>query len=61
MEKTGINIKESDNLFHIFIPFGSSGTHKYSDAALHLLEKVRDGLDYSEEAVKMHTFQSNSE
>ena len=46
--ETGINIKESDNNYHIAIKSGKVGyTHKYSEAAVALLEAVRDGQEYT--------------
>jgi len=46
-DKTGVNIKESDNQYHIAVKSGeSSMIHKYSDAFVSLLQKVRDGENY---------------
>jgi hypothetical protein len=46
-DKMGVNIKESDNQYHIAVKSGeSSMVHKYSDAFVSLLQKVRDGEDY---------------
>ncbi|WP_319506467.1 SIR2 family protein [uncultured Methanolobus sp.] len=50
INEKGVDIRESDNIFHINIRTGTvSNTHKYSDSTVSLLEKVRDGEDYSEE------------
>lgn len=46
-EETGINIKESDNRYHFAMKSGSTVTHKYSEAAVDLIRKVRDGEDYT--------------
>ncbi len=42
----GINIKSSDNVYHVAISTGQSKVHKYSYEALRLLELVRDGQPY---------------
>lgn len=43
----GINIKSADNRYHIAILAGNTmQAHKYSQAAVDLLKKVRDGEDY---------------
>lgn len=43
----GIDIKATDNKYHVFIKVGkTSGNRKYSHAALKLLEEVRDNQDY---------------
>jgi hypothetical protein len=43
----GINIRESDNQYHLAIKSGAkTKIHKYSHAALELLTLVRDGKDY---------------
>lgn len=45
--ETGINIKESDNLYHIDVAYNRDySTHRYSDAAVELLEKVDAGEEY---------------
>lgn len=47
---TGTDIKETDNKYHCAIKVGkkdSSVSRKYSDAAISLLERVRDGKDYT--------------
>jgi hypothetical protein len=44
--ETGINIKSSDNQYHIRIKIGNSSFGKYSDVALELLKQVRDGIPY---------------
>ena len=46
---TGCNIKDTDNIYHVCIKVGqaeTSRTRKYSDTALALLKKVRDGEAY---------------
>lgn len=46
-EEKGINIKESDNQYHMDIAFDREDTqHRYSDSAVELLRKVRDGEEY---------------
>lgn len=46
-EERGINIKESDNQYHMDIAFNrQEPNHRYSDAAVELLRKVRDGEEY---------------
>jgi hypothetical protein len=46
-EETGVNIKESDNRYHAAIKVGKvSKTHKYSTAAVDLLQKVDNEEDY---------------
>ncbi|RDZ42954.1 hypothetical protein C5B86_14810 [Haloferax sp. Atlit-19N] len=46
-EETGVNIKESDNQYHMDIAFDrEEPQHRYSDAAVDLLKKVRDGESY---------------
>jgi hypothetical protein len=48
VEERGINIKESDNQYHMDIAFNrDEPQHRYSDAAVELLRKVRDGEAYS--------------
>lgn len=43
----GIDIKKSDNQYHVKIKTGvKSGARKWSDAAVNLLKKVKDGEDY---------------
>jgi hypothetical protein len=44
--ETGINIKSSDNKYHIRVKIGNSTFGKYSDVALELLKLVRDGIPY---------------
>ncbi|MGF6761464.1 hypothetical protein P3T24_001777 [Paraburkholderia sp. GAS33] len=46
---TGFDMKSSDNIYHVHIKIGqaaTSRTRKYSDAAVALLKKVRDGDAY---------------
>lgn len=51
---TGINIQETDNLYHLKVKVGLKMTvRKYSDAAVSLLKKVRDNEDYSEDINKI--------
>ncbi|WP_172603185.1 SIR2 family NAD-dependent protein deacylase [Qipengyuania flava] len=48
-EKHGVDVKTTDNRYHCAVKTGkaaSSVTHKYSDEAVSLLEKVRDGNAY---------------
>lgn len=46
-EERGLNIKESDNQYHMDIAFNRDDPqHRYSDAAVELLRKVRDGEEY---------------
>lgn len=48
-EKHGVDVKTSDNRYHCAVKTGkakSSVTHKYSDEAIALLKKVRDGSQY---------------
>jgi SIR2-like domain len=46
-QETGIDLKVSDNRYHILTKTGKkSSTHKYSDTLLILLEKMRDGKPY---------------
>lgn len=46
-EETGVNIKESDNRYHVAIKSGKVlKTHKYSSSAVDLLEKVDNGQEY---------------
>ncbi len=43
----GVNIKESDNCYHIKIKFGEkSSTHKYSQSLIDLLSQVKDNEEY---------------
>jgi hypothetical protein len=45
-----VNIKESDNKYHVAIMAGQvMQTHKYSQAAIDLLTRVRDGVEYEVE------------
>ncbi|MCM1987777.1 SIR2 family protein [Methanococcoides seepicolus] len=54
IEDTGINIKETDNLYHLKVKIGTTmSVHKYSDAAVSLLMKIRDNEDYSEDISKL--------
>jgi hypothetical protein len=47
----GVNIKAADNRYHIAILAGNTmQAHKYSQAAVDLLKKVRDGEDYELDA-----------
>lgn len=46
-EDKGVNIKESDNQYHMDIAFNrDTSQHRYSDAAVELLRKVRDDDEY---------------
>lgn len=46
-EEKGINIKESDNQYHMDIAFDrEEPQHRYSDAAVELLQKVKQGEEY---------------
>lgn len=46
-DQTGVNIKDSDNPYHVKIKSGQKGEfHKYSAKAIELLEKAREGADY---------------
>lgn len=48
-EQTGFDMKASDNRYHITMRTGraaGSVTNKYSEAAVDLLRKIRDGLPY---------------
>lgn len=46
-QEKGVNIKESDNQYHMDIAFDrEEPQHRYSDAAVDLLQKVRAGEDY---------------
>lgn len=48
--ESGINLKQTDNAYHIAILAGKTlPIHKYSQAAVDLLQKVRDGEDYKVE------------
>lgn len=57
----GVDIRDSDNQYHIDIAFNRSDStnHRYSDTALELLRKVKNGEDYEldlkEEEVSLHT------
>ncbi|WP_231571514.1 hypothetical protein [Gordoniibacillus kamchatkensis] len=42
----GINIKASDNKYHVTIKTNKSEMNKYSHEAVKLLAKVKDGHDY---------------
>lgn len=43
----GVNIKQSDNQYHMDIAFNrDQPEHRYSDAAIELLKKVKQGEDY---------------
>ncbi|MCG6203377.1 SIR2 family protein [Rhodopseudomonas sp. HC1] len=47
-EDKGVNIMETDNCYHCAVKTGQkSVSHKYSKEAVSLLEKVRDGIDYT--------------
>ena len=48
-EDKGVDLKKSDNQYHLAIPWGKSGNiqHKYSRKILTLLKAVRDGNDYT--------------
>lgn len=49
-EKTGYNIKSSDNKYHVAVKVGDKSIfHKYSDLTYDLLRKVRDGEEYDVE------------
>lgn len=46
-ERTGEDIKQSDNQYHIAVKSGESGfVHKYSDATVELLQKVMNGENF---------------
>ena len=46
-DETGVNIKESDNRYHIDIAYHrEEPQHRYSDAAVELLRKVNEGEEY---------------
>lgn len=46
-KEKGVNIKESDNKYHLKVKVGASSfTHKYSQSAVDLLLKVKDGDTY---------------
>jgi hypothetical protein len=46
-KEKGINIKESDNKYHVAIMAGQvMQTHKYSQCAIGLLDVVRNGGEY---------------
>lgn len=45
--ETGINLKASDNKYHLKVKLGQSSTHKYSRAAVELLQRVQSGEDFS--------------
>ena len=48
-DQTGFDMKASDNKYHILMKTGdadASRVHKYTDAAVDLLRKVRDGEEY---------------
>jgi len=46
-EETGIDIKSSDNRYHIKVKIGNSEFNKYSDAAVELARNKMKGVDYS--------------
>lgn len=43
----GINIKESDNNYHVTIKIGKTEMHKYSEDAVRLLYAVKNGENYT--------------
>lgn len=46
-EKEGVNIKASNNSYHVAVRSGQKGCfHKYSAKAVDLLHKVQNGMDY---------------
>jgi SIR2-like domain len=45
-DEKGIKIKESDNNYHQKVFIGKTPFHKYSEATLDLLDKVKKGLPY---------------
>ena len=46
-EETGCDIKATENKYHSEVMTSSeSGTHKYSDACIELLRKVKNGEEY---------------
>ncbi|GEK46010.1 hypothetical protein HPA02_02930 [Bisbaumannia pacifica] len=48
VEQTGVNIKSSDNAYHVTIKSGSKAVfNKYSHRAIELLRLVRDGEEYT--------------
>lgn len=46
-DKSGFDIKSSDNKYHYAVPSGSGMFRRYSDDAIDILKKVRDGLGYT--------------
>jgi hypothetical protein len=61
LEKTGFDMKASDNKYHIVMRTGQaegSRTHKYSDAAVDLLQKVQTGAKYKLETKKVQVVDS---
>ncbi|WP_210367942.1 SIR2 family protein [Bacillus sp. REN3] len=43
----GVNIKETDNKYHVLIKTGKTEMHKYSKHALELLREVNEGKEYT--------------
>ncbi|RVD77567.1 SIR2 family protein [Pseudomonas koreensis] len=52
-ETTGVDIKSFDNKYHCAIMNGAEvQSHRYSDALMELLEKVRSGEEYASEVIR---------
>lgn len=52
-ETTGVDIKSFDNKYHCAIMNGAEvQSHRYSDALMELLEKVRSGEEYAPEVIR---------
>jgi len=61
-EETGIDIRETDNQYHIDIAFNrDEPQHRYSDAAVELLSKVEEGEEYELNLSEHDTVEENSE
>lgn len=61
LDKTGFDMKASDNKYHIVMRTGQaegSRTHKYSDAAVDLLQKILTGAKYKLETKKVQVVDS---
>lgn len=43
----GVNIKETDNKYHVLIKMGKTEMHKYSKHALEILKEVNEGKEYT--------------
>jgi hypothetical protein len=46
-EEKGFDIKASDNKYHLCIKYSKTPVHKYSEDAVALLKKVKNGDEYS--------------